>query len=446
MAGVQKAREVALLTLYACEKQGAWSDLALKKKIHDAQLDSRDAALATRLCFGVLQNKLLCDFYISKFSAVKVEKMENRVLNALRLGIYQMAFLTKIPPSAAVNESVELARRYSKNPRSPGLVNGILRTVARNLDRLPLIDHKEDGPYLSTRYSHPLWLVEMFLALLGAKGTEKLLSANNGEPPTVAQINTVKVTTEQVLESLRSEGVMAEPHPWLPDCVTWSGGGDLERLTAFQQGHLYIQDAGARLAVMAAAPKPGMKVLDACAAPGGKSFAAAIAMGDQGEVFSCDIHPHKKKLMESGAERLGLGCIEAAVQDAKVRRPAYEGAFDLVLADVPCSGLGIIRKKPDIRYKEPGPLEGLPAVQKAILDNVSAYVKPGGTLLYCTCTLLPRENGDIVEAFLTDHAEFELEPFLLPGPFGAVEEGQLTLWPHIHETDGFYLAKLRRRV
>ncbi len=177
-----------------------------------------------------------------------------------------------------------------------------------------------------------------------------------------------------------------------------------------------------------------------------KTFAAAIAMGDQGEVFSCDIHPHKKKLMESGAERLGLGCIEAAVQDAKVRRPAYEGAFDLVLADVPCSGLGIIRKKPDIRYKEPGPLEGLPAVQKAILDNVSAYVKPGGTLLYCTCTLLPRENGDIVEAFLTDHAEFELEPFLLPGPFGAVEEGQLTLWPHIHETDGFYLAKLRRRV
>ena len=167
MAGVPSAREVALVTLSACEKQGAWSDLALKKNIREAGLDSRDAALATRLCFGVLQNKLLCDFYIGKFSTVKVERLENRVLNALRLGIYQMAFLTKIPASAAVNESVELARKYSKNPRSPGLVNGILRTAARNLERLPLIDRKDQAQYLSIRYSHPLWLVRTFQSMLG---------------------------------------------------------------------------------------------------------------------------------------------------------------------------------------------------------------------------------------------------------------------------------------
>ena len=194
MAGVQSAREVALVTLSACEKQGAWSDLALKKNIREAGLDSRDAALATRLCFGVLQNKLLCDFYIGKFSTVKVERLENRVLNALRLGIYQMAFLTKIPASAAVNESVELARKYSKNPRSPGLVNGILRTATRNLERLPLIDREDQAQYLSIRYSHPLWL-GTFQSMLGSEETERLLAADNGEPATVAQINTVRTTS-----------------------------------------------------------------------------------------------------------------------------------------------------------------------------------------------------------------------------------------------------------
>lgn len=446
MAGVQSAREVALVTLSACEKQGAWSDLALKKNIREAGLDSRDAALATRLCFGVLQNKLLCDFYIGKFSTVKVERLENRVLNALRLGIYQMAFLTKIPASAAVNESVELARKYSKNPRSPGLVNGILRTATRNLERLPLIDREDQAQYLSIRYSHPLWLVRTFQSMLGSEETECLLAADNGEPATVAQINTVRTTSEQVLETLEAAGLRAEPHPWLPNCITLTGGGDLERLAAFQEGRFYIQDAGARLAVLAAGPEPGTRVLDACAAPGGKSFAAAIAMEDRGEVFSCDIHPHKKKLIEAGAKRLGLTCVQAGVLDARSRKPGYENAFDLVMADVPCSGLGIIRKKPDIRYKDPAPLEGLPAVQRAILDNVSAYVRPGGVLLYCTCTLLPRENGEVVDAFLDAHPDFQPEAFSLPAPIGPVEGGRLTLWPHIHGTDGFYIAKLRRRL
>ena len=216
------------------------------------------------------------------------------------------------------------------------------------------------------------------------------------------------------------------------------------RLAAFQEGRFYIQDAGARLAVLAAGPEPGTRVLDACAAPGGKSFAAAIAMEDRGEVLSCDIHPHKKKLIEAGAKRLGLTCVQAGVLDARSRKPGYENAFDLVMADVPCSGLGIIRKKPDIRYKDPAPLEGLPAVQRAILDNVSAYVRPGGVLLYCTCTLLPRENGEVVDAFLDAHPDFQPEAFSLPAPIGPVEGGRLTLWPHIHGTDGFYIAKLRR--
>ena len=273
---------------------------------------------------------------------------------------------------------------------------------------------------------------------------ERLLAADNSEPATVAQITILRASTPEDLNALAAEGADAAPHPWLPDCVTLTGGGDLEQLSVFRDGRLYIQDAAARLAVMAAAPRPGMRVLDACAAPGGKSFGTAIAMGDRGEVLSCDIHPHKKKLIDAGAQRLGLACIRSAVQDAKSPCAQWVDAFDLVITDVPCSGLGIIRKKPDIRYKEPGPLAGLPAVQRSILENVSAYVKPGGALLYCTCTLLERENGDVVSWFLDAHPDYHTEPFELPAPIGRAAEGRLTLWPHIHGTDGFYIAKLRR--
>ena len=439
------AREVALLTLGACDRQGAWSDLSLKKNIRAAGLDRRDAALATRLCFGVLQNRLLLDFYIAKFSTVKLERMENKVLNTLRLGVYQMAFLTRVPIRAAVSESVDLVKRHSKNPRSPGLVNGILRSMARNIDRLPTIPAEDPVVYLSTRYSHPEWLVKIFLEHLGPVETEQLLALDNGEPPAVAQVNSLRGGTEEVIASLRAEGAEAEPHAWLPDCLTLAGGGDMEQLTAFQEGHIYIQDVGAHLAVLAADPQPGMAVLDACAAPGGKSFAAAIAMGDRGKVISCDIHNHKKALIDAGARRLNLTSITSMVQDGKVHRPEWEKAFDLVMADVPCSGLGIIRKKPDIRYKDPEPLSGLPAVQSAILENVSTYVKPGGALLYCTCTLCTQENEDVIAAFLAAHPEYTLEGFTLPGPIGQVPDGMLTLWPQRYGTDGFFFSKLRRQ-
>ena len=235
-------------------------------------------------------------------------------------------------------------------------------------------------------------------------------------------------------------------HPWLKDCIIIRDTGDLERLDSFQDGLFYIQDPASRLAVMATGAQPGMRVLDACAAPGGKSFALSIAMEDRGEVISCDLHPHKKKLMEAGAQRLGLSCMKPQTADATVFQAEWEQAFDLVFADVPCSGLGVIRKKPDIRYKDLQPLEGLPEVQGRILDNVCRYVKPGGVLLYSTCTLLARENEHIVDAFLDKNKDFIAESFQLPAPFGAVEEGRLTLWPHRHDTDGFFFAKLRRKA
>ena len=432
------AREAALRALVACEQQGAWSDGFLKKILRTAGLDSRDAALTTRLCFGVLQNRLLLDHYLGKLSTVKLEKMEPAVRNALRLGAYQVLFLDRVPDHAAVSEAVDLARKGSKNPRSAGLVNGVLRSLVRQKDSL---EPPEDP---AVRYSHPRWLADLFTRRLGREEAAALMAADNGEPPTCAQVNTTKATVEAVADSLRAEGVEVAPHPWLPNCLLLSHTGSLEELTAFREGLFYIQDAAAKLAVLAADPREGMDVLDACAAPGGKSFAAAIAMDGRGKVVSCDIHPHKMDLIRAGAKRLGLDCITAQVLDGKECKEEYLDGFDLVLADVPCSGLGIIRKKPDIRYKDPKPLEGLPRVQKAILDNVCRYVKPGGVLLYATCTLLERENEDVVRAFLDKHKDFTFEHFQVPGDFEGAREGMVTCWPHRHGTDGFFFAKLRR--
>ena len=438
------AREVALLSLNACQRQGGWSDNILKKQLSQAGLDSRDGALATQLCFGVLQNQLLLDFYLSKFSNLPLKRMEGKVVQALRLGAYQMLFLTKIPHSAAVNRSVEMTRTHCKNPRAPGMVNGILRSLERNLDNLPTIPQTDPVSYLSVLYSTPEWLVKEFLLTLGEGETAKLLAANNTRPPITAMVNTVKTTPDALMEQLKEERVEAQPHPWLEDCLILSKTGDLERLKAFQEGLFYIQDPASRLAVQAAGAKPGMRVLDCCAAPGGKSFAAAIAMENQGEVISCDLHPHKKKLIQAGADRLGLSMVKPMTADGKMFRPEWEEAFDMVLVDAPCSGLGVIRKKPDIRYKDPEPLAGLPEIQKAILDNAQRYVRPGGVLLYSTCTVLCRENEQVAEDFLARHPDFKGEDFTLPGAIGTSEGGMITLWPHRHGTDGFFICKLRK--
>lgn len=437
------AREVALNTLIACQRQGAWSDGFLKKAIRDAGLDRRDAAFATRLCFGVQQNRMLLDWHLARFSKTPLEKLEIPVLCNLRIALYQIRMMDKVPESAAVNEAVKLTRKYVKNPGAAGMVNGILRAILREGEAVPVPESGDWREDLAIRYSHPRWLVDAFADRLGREETERLLEADNAQPPTMAQINTLRATPEEVQGSLAAQGVQSEGHPWLRDCLMLRGTGDLEHLDAYEKGLFYIQDAGSKLSVLAAAPKAGDCVLDCCAAPGGKSFAAAIAMGNRGAIRSCDIHPHKIRLIEGGRDRMGLDILSAQVQNAAQRCGEWEGKFDVVITDVPCSGLGIIRKKPDIRYKEEEPLKGLPEVQFSILNNCSAYVRPGGTLLYSTCTLLRRENEAVVERFLADHADFEVVPFELPGAGRA--EGMLTLWPHIHGTDGFFIAKLRRK-
>lgn len=430
-----------MLTLAACERQGAWSDGHLKRMLREQQMDSRDAALATRLCFGVLQNRLMIDWHLASFCNSPLEKLDLKVLCNLRVAVYQLLFLDKIPSSAAVNEAVNLTKKHCRNPKAAGMVNGILRALLRQ-EKLPEPQGKSEIETLSIRYSHPIWLVEEFVSALGIDGAAALLAADNAQPPITAQVNTCRASVEQVATLLESDGVCVQRHPLIKDCLMLSDTGNLERLKAYQDGLFYVQDCAARLAVTAAGLKPGQRVLDCCAAPGGKSFAAAIDMENRGEIVSCDIHPHKIKLLEAGRDRLGLDVIRPLQQSAAERREEWLDAFDTVITDVPCSGLGIIRKKPDIRYKAPAPLSGLPGVQRGILDNCCAYVKPGGVLVYATCTLLRRENEDIVLDFLARHPDFRAESLALDVVGG--EQPMLTFWPHIHGTDGFFVTKLRR--
>ena len=431
------ARTTALSALIACRRQGAWADGALKEYIARDRLDRRDAALATRLVYGVVQNRLLLDFWLERLVKGGTGRLQPVVLDILRLGLYQITQLDKIPPSAAVNEAVEQGKKYASR-QAAGLINGVLRSALRERSALT---PPED---LAIRFSHPRPLVELLEAQVGAGELEALLESHNQLPPLTVQRNPLAVSEADFRRELADAGVEAAPHPWCRDSWLLQGSGSLEALPLFRQGGFYVQDPAARLAVTVAGLEPGMQVLDVCAAPGGKSFAAAMDLGGEGSVLSCDIHPHKIALLERGAARLGLPNLTARLQDATAFAPELAGQMDAVLADVPCSGLGVIRKKPDIRYKDLAPLGRLPEIQRRILANVSRYVRPGGVLLYSTCTMLHRENEAVAEAFLADHPEFSPEPFPLPEALGGEHRAMVTLYPHRHGTDGFFICKLRR--
>lgn len=435
------ARETALMALIACRKEGAWSNSVLKDYIRRDRLDARDGALATRLCYGVLQNRQKLDFYLKQLFVGRLKDLHPVVRDILHMGLYQILEMDRIPESAAVNECVNLAKKYCKNPKAGSLVNGVLRSAIRRAGQL-----ERPSSYCDL-YSHPEDLINLLKQNLPKGTLEGMLKADNAAPPTVVQVNTLRASAEAVREQLESEHVTAQPHPWMPDCLVLSGTGNLERLPSFRQGLYYVQDPAAKLSVLCAGlPREGCRVLDCCAAPGGKSFASAIAMQGRGEIVACDIHQHKLALIEGGAARLGIEGITARVQDACRPVDAWRAGFDAVIADVPCSGLGIIRKKPDIRYKDLEQMEALPQLQLAILENQSTYLKPGGTLLYSTCTVLKRENEDVVRAFLNQHPEFFLESLPLPDGFPQNETGMLTLIPGQFDTDGFFIARMRKRL
>ena len=433
------ARETALNVLIACRKEGGWSNGVLKEYLQRDHLDRRDAALATRLCYGVLQNRLKLDFYLQQLLTGKIKDLHPAVRDILHLGLYQLREMDKVPSSAAVNESVDLAKKYCKKQRyAPGLVNAVLRKAADTA--------LQDPTGWQEKYSHPQALIDLLKSYVGKERMETMLRANNEAPDTVVQVNTLKITAAALADQLEAEGVGVQPHGWMKDCLVLSGTGNLEKLPTFREGLFYVQDAAAKLSVLCAGLTEGQTILDCCAAPGGKSFAAAIAMEGSGSITSCDVHPHKAELIANGAARLGIGNLSARCQDATAFVVKWEEKMDTVIADVPCSGLGIIRKKPDIRYKNLQEMAALPALQLQILKNQAQYVRPGGVLLYSTCTLVRAENEGVVEAFLKEHPDFSLEKLPLPAAFPENSTGMLALVPGEYDTDGFFIAKLRRKA
>ncbi len=435
------ARETAVRALMAVER-GSWSDLTLAASLRKSGLDPRDAAFCTAICAGVLQNRALLDYQIAAYSTLRPNKISPFVRNVLRVAAYQILCMDRVPHSAAVNTAVAMIRR-SANPKAAGFANAVLRRVSEHADDLRLPDARDRVQYLSVKYSHPAWLVDYYLETLGGEA-EAALAANNAAPPVTARVNTLKASREDAVRSLEAEGVGVRVHEWLPDALLLSHSGNIEALEAFRGGFIAIQDAASQLDVLALDPQPGEQVLDLCAAPGGKTFAAAARMENRGGITACDIYEQRLGLIERDAARLGVGIVATRLSDGTKPEPAFAGRFDRVLVDAPCSGMGVIRRKPEIRYKDPAELAKLPAVQRAILSNAAGTLKTGGIMVYSTCSVMRDENEAVVRDFLARHEDFAPAAFTLPCGVHA-PEGMATLWPHRNNTDGFFIAKLIKR-
>lgn len=439
------AREVAVFTLFSIAEEGAWSEGALHHYLQLAQLSNRDAALAAKLAYGTIQNRFMCDFYIRKYSKIRLAKIKPRVLEIMRMGVYQLTMLDRIPVHAGVSETIKLIRKHAKaDERTVGFANGVLRAIAKAKEenKLPNPDCPDKESYYSLRYTHPEWLVKTLVSQYGQKETQKILQSNNENTPISVRVNLIKTTLNEVKQSLQNDGFTVENHPTMQNILLCSGG-DIARNTLFLDGKITVQDSASAVCVEVLSPKPDMKIIDCCSAPGGKTFYIAEKMRNTGKLISCDIYAHKLEKIKEGANRLGFSIIQTCLADGQIFKPELEKWADAVLCDVPCSGLGIIRKKPEIRFKTDEELCELPKIQSSILKNCVNYVKAGGVIVYSTCTILKRENEDIINAFLKENKDFTLEPF--SHPVCGETNGMITLLPHINNTDGFFIAKLRRK-
>ena len=429
-------RELALQALIRFRRDGAWPDLYLKKE--GEGLAANEMALASALTYGVLEQRALLDFYLQSFSKMPLKKIMPQVLDAMRIAAYQLVFLQRIPVSAAINESIKLVKKQA-NPRAASFANGVLRSLSRSLEALPKPNFPDLSETLSVRYSHPKWLVDRLIKQIGGEACEAFLKENNQQPPVVLRVNTLKTSADALLSLLPN----ASLHPYLPDALICESVRDYLRTDAFREGLFSVQDSASQLCVHALQPQPGETLLDLCAAPGGKSILAAQMMGCKGKVLSFDLHPHRADLIRKSAEKMGVTNLETAAADSTVLNETLRNSADAIICDVPCSGIGIIRKKPDIRYKKQEDADGLPKIQLQILLNALDYLKPGGRVVYSTCTVLEEENQCVLREALAIRKDCELEEFVLPG-IGQVN-GAITLWPQTHGTDGFFLARIKKK-
>lgn len=418
------ARKLAVKALIRVETDGAYSNITLGKILSvTPDITPADKALATALFYGVLDRKITIDYILSQYIKTPVSKISAYTLQNLRVAFYQLLYMDKIPQSAAVNEAVKLIKA-SKEKYNASFVNGVLRNALRNPVKLPDDDSVKS---ISVRSSCPEWIVNEFISDYGVNTAKQLLLSSLTAPPVTFRVNTLKTTADELITKLLAEGIIANIDG--DTTVTVDGGIDISNSKCYKDGLFHVQDAACQRTAEILDPKAGEKVLDICAAPGGKTFTMAQLMKNSGELIATDLYEKRVELVRKGADRLGLTCIKASVCDAT--KKADIGTFDAILCDVPCSGLGVIRRKPEIKYKDTEDFDELQLIQQKILSNAAAYLKSGGRLLYSTCTLRRAENEGIVKAFLDKNTGYELQY-------------QHTYMPHIDGTDGFYCALIQK--
>lgn len=430
-------RRICCELLISTDRGQEYSNIALDRALKKyPELRPVDRRFISALYYGVIERRLTLDSIIKKYSTRPPEKMDLGVLEILRMGLYQIKYMDSVPESAAVNESVKLADTIKK-PGAKGYINALLRSFLRDGCELPKSGVKYKD--LSVKYSMPEWIVRLWERDYGEDMTEMLLEKSISHAPVTARFNTLRYSAEEIINTLSSDGITAEKVDAFTDsCYNLTGSMSLEELSAYKKGMLHIQDFSCQVCCEELSAKPGETVLDLCSAPGGKAFTIAEMMGDSGRVLAYDLHENRVRLIKSGAERLGLKSVMTGVNDAKIYSESIPMA-DRVLCDVPCSGLGVIRRKPEIKYRAEEDIKSLTATQYEILKTSSRYLKPGGTLIYSTCTLRRAENDEIVQRFLNENSDFEavkLDNFT---------QDTVTLFPGEYPGDGFFIAKMRRK-
>ncbi|WP_245625190.1 16S rRNA (cytosine(967)-C(5))-methyltransferase RsmB [Paenibacillus stellifer] len=444
------ARETALDVLLRVEQEGAYSNLQLNSSLQKAGLSREDAGLATELVYGTLSRLNTLDFMLDQFVSKGVAKLQPWVRCLLRMSLYQIVYLDRIPSHAAVNEAVNLAKKRGHQGIS-GMVNGVLRSALRTGELPALPSGLDEAERISLEHSHPLWLVKEWIGRFGAETAEAICRADNEPPAVSVRVNTTMTARDKLLLEMREQGLDAFPSQLSPFGIVVRGGGNLALSDWYRDGVLSIQDESSMLVAEALSPEPGMKVLDCCSAPGGKTSHIAELMEDQGSIVACDLYPHKAELVAQQAERLGLGSIETIAIDALELPQRYPAmSFDRILLDAPCTGLGVIRRKPDLKWsKTPGDRIEISRLQRRLLNGAAELLKPGGILVYSTCTIGSAENEENVKDFLSSHPEFVSSDQDSPlaerlGSLLSADQPGMQILPQQFGSDGFYIAVLRR--
>lgn len=438
--GIMNVRETALELIDTVEKSGSYSNLMLNNAIEKNSMSGRDAALLTEIMYGTIQRKLTLDFYLAPFLKKKPERWVN---NLLRLSLYQMVYLNKVPERAVIHEAVNIAKKRGHKGIA-GMVNGVLRSIQR--EGIP--DTKsiqDDAERISVETSHPLWLVKRWIDAYGAEKTEAMCQHNLTAPNQTIRVNEMKVTRHEVIKKLQEEGFEASPSDVSPYAVRIAQG-NAARSSLYKEGFISIQDESSMLVAPVLGASPGQRVLDMCAAPGGKTAHISELMNGEGHIDALDIHAHKLKLVKQNAERLSLSNIHVQKQDARKAGEIFEKeTFDAILVDAPCSGLGVIRRKPDLKYaKTEKDLENLQMIQVNILEAAASLVKENGVIVYSTCTVDKEENEGTVTAFLAAHPEFQPEP--LEHITIQPKLTMLQVFPDDFGGDGFFISKFRKKA